>query len=420
MKEFFKKAWPYLLIAALGLICLGWFGKEDFIISVDTLFPIDLSFVDEYFGIWSQRTSFGGADLIKLTILFPFAYTFKLYSLSGLPYNPMIAERVVIYTLFTFAGISAYYLSKKSFPKNSNLSHLVAAVMYMFSFYTMFIFNAMPLFLVFSFSFFPFVLAKYINLLRTKKISDALGLGVLIFLLLTSCYSAPPYIVLHAGIIFLYFVGYCLKNKDQFKPALGVSAITAAVFILLSSFWLYPFIFSERPTIESFRLNNMDVDRTFSLNSSQLVDTLRTQGYFGFRQKYKGEPFYMWFKNYDYPVLGFLSFIPLFIAFYSLFDGKKKDGYGIYLFHAGMVLLFSFFVSAAYLPTYPIFQVIGERVKFFDLFRTSFQRFSWYVVLGVALMSGLNIWIKLITMNTKCQSVNLCLARSHFFTLSSP
>ena len=379
------KIWPFGLFILLGLISLAWFGGKDFLFGDDTLIPVKPGFVDEYFGIWSQKQTFGGTDVIKLAELFPFMYILKLWFIFQLPYSALIFERILVFLLFTFCGISAYILSSVSFPKNSRSSHTVAGVFYMLSFYTMFIFNALPFFLLFSYVFFPLVLAFYIRLLSKGGISYAIGGGVISFFLMISSYSAPPYIVIHFFILFLYFLTFVFRNKKELKRAAMLSAVFFVSFVLVGLWWLYPLLTVKLPSFQSFRFTDWSSVKTFDLNNSPLIDTVRMSGYFGFKSGYKGYSFYPWYKSYTRPVLTVMGFAILGLTFLGMICARKNRNY---LFYVVLSLVFIYFVSSGYLPLTNVRNFLGGKIWFFDLFRTSYQRFSGFISMCFAVMVG--------------------------------
>ncbi len=383
-----KKITPYLLILFIGLISFTWFRNSDFIMGVDTVFPVNLNFSEAYFSVWS-KVAFGDADFVKLPVLFPYAYFFKLLSLTGVLLDPRLLERLLIYFLFVFSGISVFRLSKESYPRLGNLAHIVSSVFYMFNFYVMFLLTALPIYLLFSYCFFPLVLSVFVRAVRGYSIRNAIITGILMFLVLTPSYATPPYLLLHLLILFLYGLFVLLNNPKRWKNVTFVFLTVAIVFSLLSLFWILPLLLSPKPPISNFLLQGSELFSTYKLNAAKVSDSLRLQGYFGFDSDFRGDKYYPWFSYYKKPFFILLSFVFVFLAFFGFLFLDKKDKGGLsYIFYSFVALLFVFLISFPYLPFNSILFRVLRPTGFFELFRTAYQRFAPFLMVSLALMSG--------------------------------
>lgn len=386
-----KIIFEILLIFCAGLISQVWFKKDSLLIGVDTFIPINLkNFLNEYFYIWSWKSGVGFSDINKLPFLFPLGFFLKLYEISPLPFSPIIFQRLLTYLLLTGSGFSAYYLFKACFPEASSFSRLLVAFLYIFNFYTMFIFFALPYPLLFSFAFFPFVFSLYVRWVENRKsLIYPIALALAWTILLTPSYMTPPYLLIHFFILLIYSAFRVLlddkEKREQILTLVRFNGIFLVLWVLVNSFWLLPLVFAFKKQLSAFSVPGASSVELFSLNSAPILDAFRLRGYFGFTSSYKDSPFYLWFKLYENPLFEILSFITPILAFsLLLLKNKNKNK----LFFISFTLLFIFLVKGINPP----FGFFNKLIFFFPpltvIFRSVYQRFTGYISLGMALLVG--------------------------------
>lgn len=392
----FKKYRPYfevILILLLGLVSQIWFKKGHLLISVDTFLPIKLgTFINEYLHVWSWKTAFGFADVNKLPFLVPLGILLKFYETLKLPFSPIIFQRLLTYFLFAGSGVSLYFLFRTSFPRASSPSRLVASLLYMFNFYTMFIFFALPYPLLFSYAFFPFVFSLYIKWLgSTKRVSRPLALALVWFALLTPSYMTPPYLLIHFFILLAFSVFWIFvdhKRGERIRQVIWFNGLFLVFWLLLNCFWLLPLAFSLKDQLTSYALLlGIKSTELFSLNSVRVLEAFRLRGYFGFTDSYKGESFYPWFKFYENnPFFEVLSFTVPLLAFLWLLSGGRKNRRA--LFFSVFTLIFIGLAKGVNPPFGFFNKFIFFRPPLTTVFRSVYQRFTGYIALGLAVLAG--------------------------------
>lgn len=374
-----------LLILLLGTISLSWFTPGKIIVGTDTVVPQRLSTVDEYFYVWSGRVAPGSIDVNKLAFLFPIGIILKGWSVLGLPYSPEVYERLLVYILFSGAGISVYLLYRTLFSNSTGWGRIASAVFAMFNFYVLFIFTPMPLTLLFSYCFFPTVMAVFVNFLRLPSVRSALFFVLVWSLLLTPSYTTPPYLILHVFILFTYFLFFLLSERPGGKRRLALLCVfSLIVWSLIEAFWLVSLVTNIRYEATAYVGSaQTDRDNLLILNSATLYDAFRLMGYFGLVSTFESSRFYPWYEIYRTPVFIMLTFMIPIIAFSGFLSGRRERSY---LFFAFMALLFIFFIKGPYEPYGGANLFIFRQFDLSVIFRTAYQRFTGFTALAFAVM----------------------------------
>lgn len=380
-----KRFFEIILILTLGTISLSWFSPGKLILGTDTIVPLRLATIDEYFYIWSGRMAPGSIDINKLAFLLPVGILLKGWSILGLPYSPEIYERLLVYTLFSGAGLSVYSLYGALFKNSTSWGRIASAVFAMFNFYVLFIFTPMPITLLFSYCFFPAVMAKFVNFLRLPSIKSALLFVIIWALLLTASYTTPPYLILHWLILFSYLLFFLLTERPDHKWRLiFFCAISLAIWFLIEAFWLIPLLTNIKYQVVAYGASTQsDKVALQLLNSAPLYDAFRLMGYFGFNSSFESSRFYPWYEIFRTPTFIILTFMVPIIAF-SGFLSKRRER--PYMFFALMALLFIFFTKGSYEPLGAANLYIFNNFDLLVIFRTAYQRFTGFTALAFAIM----------------------------------
>lgn len=389
-----KRSIPIVYFVCLSFITIGWF-KNDFLFSVDSLFPIGKDFINEYFSIWADRTPFVGPDLFKLSVLFPYAYLIKLIFLYFPSISPSIIEKIIIYVLYLSGGLSVYTLSRKCFSKDVVLPHIIAGTFYVLNIYVAYLLSPIPLYLMFSYFVFPWVLFIFITLINSKyNIYKTFYLGILSYLLIATSYATPPYILIHFGFFISYFLFYFFNYPTERSNTIKVLITYFAGFYLLSLYWIYPIISTPKSEINQIVTSLEEGITSYKLNSARIVDALRLHGYFGFESDYKGVRFYSWYSFFESRWGIILSYIFVILSFFGLaFNNKNKKAYTNYLYFAYILMIFVFLLSFMFNPYSDSIKNILDPLNFFNVFRTAYQRFTGNVALLYSLMLGYSLVI---------------------------
>jgi len=382
-----------VLILLLGFVSQIWFKRGHLLVGVDTLVPIDLDkFLQEYFYVWSWKTAFGVADFNKLPFLFPLGVLLRLYATLGLPFSPVVFERLLVYLLFAGSGISTYFLFRTCFPRAYSISRLLASLLYMFNFYVMFIFFALSYNLLFSYAFFPLVFALYIRWLERKRwVIYPIALALIWTILLTPSYGTPPYLVIHLFILLGYSVFWVLAGGNlgaRFRKSILFGSVLLALLLLTNCFWILPLLLNLGGQISTLTFPGAEMRKLFSLNSSSVLNTFRLRGYFGFGSSYKGSPFYAWFGLYRSTFFEVLSFASPVLAFsWLLFRRRSSKAF----FFTGFTLVFIALAKGVYPPFSTLNKFIFLAPPLVLVFRSVYQRFTGFISLGLAILVGYSV-----------------------------
>lgn len=376
-----------LIIFILGLMPLLWLSGNQLILGHDaglTLNPVD-HFLDRLF-LWTKRFGFG-ADQTYATAGFFIHGLEALVSSFGLSLG--VAQKIVFIFWFTLPGLTMYYFARSVFPNRRYLP-LIASVFFMINHFllqgwfvaerTKFsIYAAMPLVLLLIFKLFE------------RKIS-ALSAGILtalILFLLNGGGNLPLFgsllVLIPLALLYFLFIRY---SGAFLKKSIGYLATAGLALILLSSFWLIPYIYFvfNQFGVEVDRAGGVDGvlgwAKVISANTS-FLNLMRLEGI----PDWYGNPFHPYSNFFlQNPFLIAVSFaLPIlaFLSWFFLSQIKEK----IYLLFFWLVALIGMiFAAGVHPPTGFIYELLIRFVPGFLAFRTPFYKFAPLIWFSFAIL----------------------------------
>ena len=280
------------------------------------------------FSVWDTR-SLGSANPRMIAWSVPIGAFLGFSQVIGL--SIVNAEKLWFYFLFTFSGLSMYYLATTIVKnKNRHLVGVVAALFYMFNPYLATGLTNWP-YLWLTYSSLPLMLGLFINGVSRQK-----GLRYIFLMCLvwwpssSSQFVNPKYAILEWLPLVLYLVFHILENKNKtaFIRSMRFTAILAVIWALLNSYWLLPSIsyFSQITTAPNVLYSSIGQSRllAFTLNSAPLPDAIRLLGFWSFSPSFAGFPIIYWAGAYYTPLFIFVGYLIPLIAFISLLFKKDK------------------------------------------------------------------------------------------------
>lgn len=381
-----------LIICILGLLPLLWFSGSQLILGHDaglTLNPVE-HFWDRLF-LWTKRFGFG-ADQTYATAGF-FIHGFEAL-ISSFGFSLQTAQKIIFVFWFVLPGLTMYYFARSVFANRRYLP-LIASVLFMINHFllqgwfvverTKFsIYAAMPLVLLLMFKLFE------------RKIS-AVKAGILtglILFVLNGGGGLPLFgslfILMPLAVIYFLFIHY---SVDTLKKSIIYLATTALSAIVLSSFWLIPYIYFvfNQFGAEVDRAGGVDGvlgwARVISANSS-FLNLMRLQGI----PDWYGNPFHPYSNVFlQNPLLIAVSFALPVLAFASWFFLKILKEKIYLLFFSLTALIGMVFAAGVHPPTGFIYELLIRFVPGFLAFRTPFYKFAPLIWFSFAIMIAFTV-----------------------------
>ncbi len=380
-----------LIIGLIGLLSISWFGGDYLIASGDFSMPLNrIRSFNANFYMWDSRSA-GSANPRILAFTVPIWAFFAFSEIIGL--SVVATEKILFYFVFTFSGLSMYYLTTTLLGNRplllKRLAGLISGVFYMLNPYVAI--NIMPIrqtsFIIYAFL--PLILGLFIKGLNEKKSLKFAVIAAFCMLLATSVYVDPSYALLTFLPLLIYLIFFILTNPK--RAALFSSLKFATGFmitwILLNLYWLLPdayFSSNELANVASaYSSVGVAFQSAVQLNSAPILGAMRLLGYWGLDSGSKGDPYFVWSSAYQNPLLIIISFIVPFLAFIpTLLKPRNKH----VLFFASFALISLLLVNGSYSP---LGNLIFSYIPLFEVFfSTPYLRFGMYVSLAYAFLIG--------------------------------
>jgi len=377
-----------IIISLLGTISLTWFKGRSFLFGCDTVLPLNQSAIDEYFYAWTWSSAYSGADISKFSFLLPLGSFLKLFSLSNTLFSPSIFQKLLIYITFTFSGISTYFLLT-TLRLKSPFARLFASLLYMFNFYFLWLWVSVS-YLPLVYAFFPLILALYIKGVREGKDLPHAVIAALIWTVTVTPGYGKPFVAINWFIILSFFIFYVVsvRNKGKTKKALRFTFILTVVWFALNAIWIVPLFSSFHEELEAHAIPEVTPWALFEHNSVKIVDGIRLMGYYGLTTSYKGSPWFPWYGIYNSPLFIIISFFLPILAFSAFIVNKRNKDltyFGI------LTIIFLFLVKGPNPPLGSVNTFLFSHFNLDFIFRSVYQRFMGYVVLGYVVLIAFTI-----------------------------
>jgi hypothetical protein len=217
--------------------------------------------------------------------------------------NPATAVKAFTFSLFLVAGFSMYAFAY-CYSKN-HLAALSASLVYILNQWLFSQLTEGHVDIIFSYAIFPLVFLLVDRFLKTNKIKDGLVAALALSLLLTGFH--PEFTVIYGTFLLIFLLSRIImsffregsKNLVQRTKTFARKLIIIIVpFLLLSSFWLIPFLLSVRspylsptytyPLEDAAKISYQNIGDAFALRSwevwgyKQVVDVQNGIGFPGF------------------------------------------------------------------------------------------------------------------------------------------
>lgn len=379
-----------LLLFALSLTALIWFGSKDLLWTPDSNFPVNLQpSVQRYFEVWDFRSMPGSTDTRKLAFVIPWGIILGAWASVPLPYSPIIYQRELLVGLLWGSMISAYILFRvvgtqlRLEPWKKRMGGILAAFLYGFNFFSMLTIWSALSYLMYGYAFLPLVLALVLRGIEKRKSTRyAVGVAIVWTLLLSPAYVTPPVAITDwAAVLLISFVFLGVQRaqmRNILKPLTLLAKILAA-WTIFNLYWLIALA-----DLSSGELSKYTGSQgLFVWNAARLSDAFRLAGYPGLTATYKGFPYFAWATWYQNPWVVLAGFLPPVLAVLAMVRRRSPAVVAL-----GVLWFWAIFLVKGNFPPFGTLTdfVFGGSVLG-TLYRSTYQRFMGYAALGVSILT---------------------------------
>lgn len=386
-----------LVLMLCGAISLSWFSSS-LVWGDDTSAPLNLAvFIKQYIYLIPHNIAFGPADISKLPFWMPLGLILTLSHMVGLDISAELFQRVFVYVYFTASGLSAYYLYRILFKPNSTYLGILSGLLYMFNFYSYFLWHSFS-WIVCFYAFFPLILGLLArNMQERRGLSSAIVLALVTTITLTPAFITPPFMILFWAIIILYlsYVAFTSKKPSATIYISKYFGVFFSIWLILNSFWVIPqtLYFGNEIGRRAVQSDPLDLLR---YNSTGISDILRLIGPEAYNGSYKGTLYYPWYGVYDTPLFIAISVMILTIIIASAVLSPKNRNV-IFIFC--MLILFGFMSKGLNPPLESFSEWIYGHFGIAAIFRSIWQRFMGIYFLAAAILFPLGLSLILAKLN---------------------
>ena len=376
-----------LAIFVIGLISISWFRGTFLIDGLDRSFPPDrIAFFQRGFSFWDTFI-LGSSNPRNFAGLLPTNLFLVISQLVGL--SLVNAEKIWFYFLFSFSGISMYYLAiTLSSIKYRQIVGLTSALFYMFNPFVMIsVVPQMWIYIIFL----PLVLAFFIKGIQGKyNLSYVFVICIIWTLTTASDYTNPKYLLFTFLPLLMFFGYYALLHRNKIKKSFRFLGLVSIVLFSLNAFWIIPVISSFNSVVAS-PLNAYAAIGTsrlisYNLGSAPLSGSFRLLGFWSLNADYKGYPYAYWAPAYNtsiFIIIGFL--IPILLFAFLLKRPRNQNR----IFFAILAVIGLFIMNGSSPPLGEINELIMKNVPFMvDIFSSPYTFGGMYVAVAFAFLFG--------------------------------
>ena len=382
-----KSSLAILTIFLVGLVCpIMWFRGNALIAGGD-YFP-DLEpyrGISKYFYIWSEEGLGGTYQPFQLI---PYKTFLAILNLLDTPI--FIIQRILLYLLFAFSGISMYYLAVILLGTKNKIVPLLSALFYMFNPWALVLIwsvhYTMSIGMIFAYSFFPLMLAVVAKGLKEKKgLKYIAYTSPLITLVSVAGYSNPIIAVLQWTLIAFYFIFHTITERRDARHVLKFAFMFFSTWLLLNAFWILPFLPLTRLyySVSGYGplINVRDID-AFRASGRPLFDVLRLSGYWTLQGRVASDSIIHWAPSYSSPLASLSLLLPLLAFVPILLKRKDKN----VLFFTFLAILSIFFMKGSNAPLGEFTESFFIKTGLIVPFRNPYHKFGFYVALSYSFL----------------------------------
>ncbi len=356
----------YLIYGVLALVILLPLFKSGYVFAMDMVFTPHL--------YWPEPLSIPGAFLYLLNFILP----------------SEIIQKILLLLIIFLSGVGMH----KLVSTENELPKYFAGIFYIFNpfVYSRFLFGQWHILLAYALM--PFVVKSIFEFFNNLNFRNALKLSFwFVFIGFINNHS-----IVFAFLFFATaFLIYLWKNRQQSKYFFQLFKYTGLIFLIfliLSSWWIYPFLnneYSQGHFIQEI-ISQKDFDAfktTSDTNYGVLLNVAALYGFWGDRMNQ-----YIPLKDAA-PYWFILFLIILALVILGAINIFKKDKFIAAIFIIVVAVSFIFSVGVAYKPFTPIIEFLNRNIFFLRGFRDS-QKFSALLVLVYAYFGayGINTILK--------------------------
>ena len=260
IKLHYKSIISVLVILSIGLISTTWFGGNNLISAGDFSYFLSLQkniLLCSYMNLGSSPSAL--LAFLPLT----------MFELGG--FTLVSIEKILFYFLFTFPGLSMYFLTSSLIKGDRGyLAGVISAFFYMMNTYTWQIkWSSGYIMSLFAYGALPLMLAFFIKGLNEKRNTKYVILIGLASLLAAPSGSTITYLVVIWLVLFLYLIYYMVTQRQQLEifRSLKFTILSFVTWFLLNLWWITNEIAKFSWSTLSQTLSSESYSNILSLNS---------------------------------------------------------------------------------------------------------------------------------------------------------
>lgn len=350
----------YLFISFLIL----FYFKGYYILTLDMIFPIKTSLTNYLYGF--SLPVYGGSAVDILTM-----------QLSNV-IPAWLLQKIYLVLIIFLSGISMHSLidTKSSIPK------YFGGILYAVNPFVYVRFLAGHWLILLAYSIMPFAVKSFLDFLDTQNKNNLIRASLLIALTGALNTHILALLIL-VYLIFLVFKLYQIKNEvGAVKNLLKSLAILAALYLLLSLYWLLP-LFTANATVIN-QISQADI-YAFATGISAFNAVFTIASMYGF-----------WREGYIYakdfiPYWYLLFFFILFLAIHGFISNNKSKVLGLPVRALGVTAVVAVILgSGIHGPFSSLFEFLFNNTFFFKGLRDS-QKFAALIALSYSYLGALGV-----------------------------
>ena len=397
-----KEYMDILLFVLLGLLPLLWF-KSDFINGGDFGFPMasPWNILVDYMNIWLDKIGLGIVNSRAIAQL-PFMFILSAVSKIGIPMQ--ICERAVFVLTFGLSGLGMYYLIKVlPLDLNKRMAGIFAGLFSMFNTFNVVFYWHILDGMIYSYTILIVSAVFYLYWFKTQK--SYFGIAFYLMTFIGSYMYCNPLIIpvqwcLLFGFSLLIFIDR--KNgpeKLKIGKYVGFLVSSFLLWVLVSSFWLLPLVFSLREEYSGLQTSigsTWDTLNAFSSKTSFLNLFRLNDLYWAFGSNYLGEPYYSYAKVYSTMFFRTIGLLIPVIMFFPLLIKKRPK---ILVYFAAFAVICLFAVKGSHSPFGGGFYKVISRIPLLPALRAPVHKLGVILLINYSILFGSGIcllyaWLK--------------------------
>ena len=383
-----KKHWAIIIIVILGLTPMLWY-KPDYVIAKGDYSPFyqPAQNIMKYSYAWADYNSLGSVPQAANPSVPQVIWMDIWAALTTIGLSLSATQIAIFIFYFLGSGLSMYFLASTIYRKEK-LTPFIASIFYMFNFYVLLKITNDNL--SWCYMLMPLVLglyARFIGRIRTRQTTGlyifAIAISVMIML---SYLTINPAILVLATATLIITVAYAIITQKGIRiKILKLSAFTGALTLLLSLWWIIPFIIQATPylvgTVQLGTTTNV-LNWTFVFNRSSIINLLGLNGLWSWTAQYF--PYYQAYSSNLF--LSIIVFLPIILAAIGLTFKSKYSRLNLTLALAIVTLMF--LAKGLHPPLENINLFLYKNLPGSFLFREPFPKLYMSLLIPLSLLIG--------------------------------